>query len=351
MNKIFNLFGGRTIKTGVAVFITAWICLQLNLPAIFAVITAIVTIEPTASDSMKKGIVRLPAAAIGAAFSMSLTHYLGHGAIVYALSAVLTIAACYKLKLFDGILVATLTAVMMIPTTGDHHLMAFVSRLGTTTIGLVVSTVVNLFILPPNYSKSITTNLSGLLQKCSVILNGPIKENVIGEKNYNRDTVKQLEHVSRKLETTTKLTEYIREEWKYHRHTKKQIREYHYELKKLYVLQQMVYHLKNLSYTKFADLRWNKTEKQTVIELIESVSTILSDPGHSISDDHLILVDQVNQQFLEWKNRQNKETTKKYHHHFSAETIVVYEILSIHDLIEELEGICKQESKRGIVQC
>jgi uncharacterized membrane protein YgaE (UPF0421/DUF939 family) len=351
MNKIFSIFGGRTIKTGVAVFITAWVCLSLNLPAIFAVITAIVTIEPTASDSMKKGIVRLPAAAIGAAYSMSLTYFWGHGAIVYALSAVLTIATCYKLKLFDGILVATLTAVMMIPTTGDHYLFAFVTRLGTTTIGLVVSTVVNLFILPPNYSKSITTNLSGLFQKCSVILNGPIKENIKGEKNYNRDTVKQLDYLSRKLEKTTTLTEYMREEWKYHRHTKKQIREYHYELKKLYVLQQMVYHLKNLSYTKFADLRWKEAEKKTVIELIESISAILSDSRHSISNNHFILVDQVNKQFLDWKDSQKEETPKKYHHHFTPETVIAYELLSLHDLIEELECICQQENKRGLVEC
>jgi len=36
----------------------------------FAVITAIVTIEPTAADSIKKAFVRFPASAIGAGFSV-----------------------------------------------------------------------------------------------------------------------------------------------------------------------------------------------------------------------------------------------------------------------------------------
>lgn len=351
MKKIFSIFGGRTIKTGVAVFITAWICLHLNLPAIFAVITAIVTIEPTASDSIKKGIIRLPAAAIGAAFSMSLISLFGDGAIVYALSAMLTIATCYKLKLYDGILVATLTAVMMIPTTGDHYFMAFVSRLGTTTIGLVVSTIVNLLILPPNYSKSISSKLPALFESCSSILDGPIKSMVNGNQSAKQETLKQLENLTRNLEKTTKLIEYKREEWKYHRHTKRQIREFHYELKKLFVLQQLNYHIQNLAYTPIVDIKWKATDKQTVVETIDSISVILKDPKHAIPEHHLVLIDKLDQQFWDLKKNLNEEIPKKFHHHFSPETIVVYEILSIHDLIEELDGICQQESKRGIVQC
>lgn len=46
--------GGRIFKTGLAVFITAVICEILNWPAMFAVITAIVTIEPTAAIRLRK---------------------------------------------------------------------------------------------------------------------------------------------------------------------------------------------------------------------------------------------------------------------------------------------------------
>ncbi|WP_347568885.1 aromatic acid exporter family protein [Evansella sp. AB-P1] len=40
-----RFIGERVLKTGIAVFITAGICLAYDLPAIFAVITAIVTID------------------------------------------------------------------------------------------------------------------------------------------------------------------------------------------------------------------------------------------------------------------------------------------------------------------
>lgn len=52
--KRFRFAGGRIVKTGVAIFLTAWICELLNWPPVFAVITAIVTIEPTVSDSKKR---------------------------------------------------------------------------------------------------------------------------------------------------------------------------------------------------------------------------------------------------------------------------------------------------------
>lgn len=59
-----NWMGPRTLKTAFAVFLSAMICKALGFPVVFAVITAIVTLEPTASDSIKKGMVRFPASAI-----------------------------------------------------------------------------------------------------------------------------------------------------------------------------------------------------------------------------------------------------------------------------------------------
>lgn len=55
MNKWYkNIIGARTIKTGVATFFTTVFCMLLNLTPIFAILTAIVTIEPTAKASLKK---------------------------------------------------------------------------------------------------------------------------------------------------------------------------------------------------------------------------------------------------------------------------------------------------------
>ena len=53
MKKKWNMVGGRVIKTGIVVFLTVLVCELFYIPAIFAVITAIVTIGTTATDSIK----------------------------------------------------------------------------------------------------------------------------------------------------------------------------------------------------------------------------------------------------------------------------------------------------------
>src|SRR5699024_9601519 len=151
--------GHRIVKTAVAVCMTAIICIWLQWPPVFAVITAIVTLEPTVKDSIKKGIVRFPASAIGSFYAVLFISLFGNTAITYTLAATLTIITCYQLKLYDGLLVATITSVAMIEVIHDQYMMAFFIRLGTTTVGLVVSTLVNMLIFPPNYQKVIQQNL------------------------------------------------------------------------------------------------------------------------------------------------------------------------------------------------
>ena len=126
MNQVrkWNIIGGRVIKTGIAVFLTVLVCEFFNIPTIFAVITAIVTIEPTATDSIKRT----------SSFSSfnnwigvcnDFHIFLGHQALSYALAAMFTIVTCQKLRLHAGTLVATLTAVAMIPITAIIILLHF----------------------------------------------------------------------------------------------------------------------------------------------------------------------------------------------------------------------------------
>src|SRR5690625_126266 len=105
--KVFDFLGVRVIKTGVAIFFTALICQLLGWPPVFAVITAIVTLEPTVSDSIKKGLIRFPASAIGSAYAVLFIALFGNSPITYTLAAVFTIVTSYKLKLHAGLLVAT----------------------------------------------------------------------------------------------------------------------------------------------------------------------------------------------------------------------------------------------------
>lgn len=157
--------GKRILKTGAAVFITAQICHWLGWPSIFAVIAAIVTIEPSIEMSIKKGAIRLPSAVIGAAFAMIFGALFGNQPLTYMLSALTTIYVIQLLKWNDALIVATLTSVNMISLADVHFLDSFLVRVGTTTTGIVVSAFINYLIFPPKYTKNINSALPNLVKQ------------------------------------------------------------------------------------------------------------------------------------------------------------------------------------------
>ena len=239
------LFGGRIFKTAVAVLLTAVVCHLLGWPPMFAVITAIVTIEPTARDSIKKAFVRFPASAIGAAYSVLFTYLLGDSPFPYAFVTLLTIYGCCLLKLHAGILVATLTGVAMISTIHDEYVSSFFVRLGTTTIGLSISSLVNLWVIRPNYSRDIAERTKQLLVDISRYLERRSRE-IIQHQPLHNETREQYQAALKTLESIEILCDYQKKEWSFHRFRREDIRPFHYNMKKLTLLRRMLYHLGNL---------------------------------------------------------------------------------------------------------
>ena len=72
----------------------------LHLTPIFAILTAIVTIEPTAKASIKKGYKRLPATVIGALFAVVFTYIFGdQSPLSYALAFTILVCTKFNYKL------------------------------------------------------------------------------------------------------------------------------------------------------------------------------------------------------------------------------------------------------------
>ncbi|PAE20227.1 hypothetical protein CHH80_12470 [Bacillus sp. 7504-2] len=329
---LFSKFsGGRILKTGISVFLTALICLALEWPAIFAVITAIVTIEPTASDSIKKGIVRFPASVIGAAYSMFFTAWFGNSAITYSLSAMLTIFTCHKLKLDAGILVATLTAVNMIPFTDAQFFDSFLVRLGTTSIGLAISTVVNLLILPPHYGKIIVDSTAELLANSAILLKMVFIDVSKGKKK--KGTLDLFHRVLKDLEKAEQFCHFQRQEWKYHKHSEREMQKVHYEHKKILVIRQILFHLGNIIHAPINNSNNNLKNGKEIIAVVNSLALMLADRGNDKSPDHDALIANLLQYFWDLKNEKIMSC------HFTAETTVLYEVLVLNDLVEKLNEI------------
>ena len=188
----------------------------LHLTPIFAILTAIVTIEPTAKASIKKGYKRLPATVIGALFAVVFTYIFGdQSPLSYALAATFTILVCTKFNLQVGTTVAVLTSVAMIPGIHEAYYFNFFSRLLTALIGLVTAGLVNFIILPLNIINNLKTNYQCLRKMYDLFYNR-CQELLLGKFSSEKSNrqLSKLNIIAQKIET---LTSYQRDELHYHK--------------------------------------------------------------------------------------------------------------------------------------
>lgn len=316
MRKKLRLPGNRIVKTAVAVFLTAFICQLIGWPPVFAVITAIVTLEPTVTDSIKKGIIRFPASAIGSFYAVLFISLFGNSALTYTLAAVLTILTCYQLKLHAGLLVATITAVAMIEVVYDHYWMSFFIRLGTTTIGLTVSTLVNMFIFPPNYRKTIEQNLKELyidLGHALMDIHHPSKMN------------KANSRIKRKIKKTEQLIHYDIEDTHFRTFFERDEAEHTYLSDALHQLELIHYHINNLIPISINDTAFSTEHRQLIDRALTDTTTYMLGNQQIDLTKNEEALKMVMREF--WRSQHGSETFQQSL--LPNELIVLYELTSL----------------------
>lgn len=333
MFRSFHFNGSRILKTGLAIFLTASICLWFGWPPVFAVITAIVTIEPTVSDSIKKGLVRFPASAIGSAFAVLFITLFGNSPITYTLAAVATILVCYKLKLHAGLLVATLTAVAMVEVIHDHFLVSFFIRLGTTTIGLVVSTAVNMLIFPPDYRRDILKSIRSISERAGTMLEHTFHTVLFegdADLREGRELVKQL---TTEIQKTENLIHYQRDEFSLYSKVRKREAELLMAERQLLFLHNLEFHLDALLRIPLHNLKWSQAERNIIMQ---AVAELADDLQNSVAYDH-----ETHQRQLKiitdffWEDSKGITTSDAVHPTlFPPEFKILYELITIYDLVD-----------------
>lgn len=318
--------GNRIVKTAVAVFLTAFICQLIGWPPVFAVITAIVTLEPTVSDSIKKGLVRFPASAIGSFYAVLFIALFGNSPITYTLAATLTIITCYRLKLHDGLLVATITAVAMIEVVYDNYFMSFVIRLGTTTIGITVSTLVNLLIFPPNFMRDINKNLQTIYYELGNTLLSLIENDDVSiDNNINK--------VNKYISKTVQLVRYEVSDVEYFKlEDRKQtaLEEAETELEQLRFIR---YHVNNLRDVHLKDTKFNEANRHIIIKVAKDIAHYMTGKLQVIPEKNEQKLRKIMEAY--WKSSHippiERETNK-----LPSELVLLYELLSIAYLVKDI---------------
>ncbi|SHF87071.1 aromatic acid exporter family protein [Ornithinibacillus halophilus] len=322
-----HLIGNRVIKTAVAIFLTAWLCELLNWPPVFAVITAIVTLEPTVAESIKKGIIRFPASAIGSAYAVLFISLFGNSPITYTLAAAFTIATCFRFKLHAGLLVATLTAVAMVEVIHSNYLISFFIRLGTTTIGLVVSTAVNMFILPPDYTKNITDKIHELNSKSGTLIE-QVFNNILTNNKVNQNLITEID---KHFSSTETLIRYQEEESIYHPLASDEKDQFQQAKEQISTLRMIHYHLENVINTPVDSISWSKEERLIILNATKELARVMKEENYLPETCHARMKELTE---IFWED--NEEITKnneQHPTHFPPELIILYELISIYELI------------------
>lgn len=319
--------GSRIVKTAVAIFLTAFICNLIGWPPVFAVITAIVTLEPTVADSIKKGIVRFPASAIGSFYAVLFIALFGNSPITYTLAATLTIITCYRLKLHAGLLVATITAVAMIEVIYDNYLLSFFIRLGTTTIGIVVSTLVNLLILPPNYKKEIDAHLKKTYKLIGNVLTGLLET----KHDVNEDITKIMKQID-------KAEEFIRHQQNeafFHPLLSNKRENFDNNFQQIKLLRIIRYHISNLNETNIDNKTiFNDDEKELIILAKRDLASYFTE-NRAIDTEHY---DKQLRRLIKLFWTSNRPVADQQLT-LPQGLIILYELISIFQLVQQLKEL------------
>jgi len=152
--------GARTIKTGLAVAISIYICNFLNLhPSIFAGASAVLAIQPSLglsiSNAKQQILVHFSAITVG----IFLGYSFGSHPLAVAIATITLILICQHFKWQNSIPSGIVASIFILASPGDEFLHQALIRSLSIFIGMGTGLIVNATIAPPNFSQSVQEKL------------------------------------------------------------------------------------------------------------------------------------------------------------------------------------------------
>ncbi|MEL7564881.1 MAG: aromatic acid exporter family protein [Dehalobacterium sp.] len=160
--------GARTIKTGLAVAISIYICNFFNLhPSIFAGAAAVLAIQPSLGLSLANAkqqiLVHFTAVTVG----IFLGYSFGSHPLAVAISTITLILICQHFKWQNSISSGVVASIFVLASPGDEFLYQAFIRSLSIFIGMGTGLIVNATIAPPHFNKLVQEKLLELNQSVS----------------------------------------------------------------------------------------------------------------------------------------------------------------------------------------
>jgi len=153
--------GARTLKTGIAVALSVYICMLLNIsPPLFAATSAVVCMQQSIGKSFKNSfqqiIVNIMAIAVGTILGLTVPLLF----ISMALATIIVILFCTKVfKAPNQIVLAIISSIFILASPQEQFLEHAMVRSLAILIGIVTANIINLTIAPPRYGKTLEGKL------------------------------------------------------------------------------------------------------------------------------------------------------------------------------------------------
>lgn len=153
--------GARTLKTGIAVGISVYICILLNIGLpFFAATSAVVCMQQSIGKGLRDSLDQIIANILGIVIGFVLGMTIPIQPLSMAIATILVIIICTKvLKAPNQIVLAVITAIIILGSPQDQFVSSTITRSYAVLIGMAVANVINLIIAPPRYHKILVGKL------------------------------------------------------------------------------------------------------------------------------------------------------------------------------------------------
>ena len=171
--------GMRTIKTTFAVFISILIAQILGLRSpFFTGIAAIIAMQTSVSESLNVGKDRMQGTILGAIVSLLFSLVAPENPLFIGIGILIIIYICNILELKESTQLSTIVFLSIILNYEEGGRIAYaLYRILDTLIGLIIGTLINYFILPPDIENTLTANIEKLYLYSKDIIEAVLCEN------------------------------------------------------------------------------------------------------------------------------------------------------------------------------
>lgn len=152
--------GARTLKTGIAVTITMFICKVFTLePAFFGAVSAVVNMQPTIFLTIKTARDQVLVHILGVVIGLGFGYLLGGNPITIGIVTIVIIVLYRQFQFKTSLTAGIVAALFILGSSQDQFLSHALSRTSVIFVGLGTAMVINIALLPPRYKNQFVTKL------------------------------------------------------------------------------------------------------------------------------------------------------------------------------------------------